>query len=66
MRGMEILYSEKCSQQEIIGFQAIRVDTRNKEAKELWLKQGFVLFKKTKRSLFLPVKTILRQLEFPK
>ncbi|NJK65695.1 MAG: hypothetical protein HC941_03395 [Microcoleus sp. SU_5_3] len=50
-------------EQEIIGFQAIRVDTRNDVAKEFWLKQGFVPFKKNKRSLFLPVKTILRELE---
>ena len=50
-------------QQEIIGFQAIRVDTRNENAKEFWLKQGFVPFKKTKRSLFLPVKIIIREVE---
>jgi hypothetical protein len=29
-------------EQEIIGFQALRVDTRNDVAKEFWLKQGFV------------------------
>ena len=50
-------------EQEIIGFQAIRVDTRNEEAKAFWLKQGFVPFRKTQRSLFLPVQTILRELE---
>ncbi|NJK70079.1 MAG: hypothetical protein HC941_29455 [Microcoleus sp. SU_5_3] len=50
-------------EQEIIGFQALRVDTRNDVAKEFWLKQGFVPFKKNKRSLFLPVKTLLRELE---
>lgn len=50
-------------EQEIIGFQAIRVDTRNEEAKAFWLKQGFVPFRKTQRSLFLPVRTILRELE---
>jgi GNAT superfamily N-acetyltransferase len=49
-------------EQEIIGFQAIRVDTRNEEAKAFWLKQGFVPFRKTQRSLFLPVLTILREL----
>ncbi|WP_293339826.1 GNAT family N-acetyltransferase [Microcoleus sp. CAWBG58] len=49
-------------EQEIIGFQAIRVDTRNEEAKAFWLKQGFVPFRKTQRSLFLPVRTILREL----
>ncbi len=50
-------------EQEIIGFQAIRVDTRNEEAKAFWLKQGFVPFRKTQRSLFLPVRTIMRELE---
>jgi GNAT superfamily N-acetyltransferase len=50
-------------EQEIIGFQAIRVDTRNDVAKRFWLKQGFVPFKKNTRSLFLPVKTLLRELE---
>jgi GNAT superfamily N-acetyltransferase len=50
-------------EQEIIGFQALRVDTRNDVAKEFWLKQGFVPFKKNKRSLFLPVKTLIRELE---
>ncbi len=50
-------------QQEIIGFQAIQVDTRNENAKEFWLKQGFVSFKKTKRSLFLPVKIIIREID---
>lgn len=49
-------------EQEIIGFQAIRVDTRNEEAKAFWLKQGFVPFRKTQRSLFLPVRTIMREL----
>ncbi|NER33034.1 MAG: GNAT family N-acetyltransferase [Oscillatoria sp. SIO1A7] len=49
--------------QGIIGFKAIRVDTRKPEAKEFWLKQGFIEFQKTKRCLFLPVKTILRELE---
>jgi GNAT superfamily N-acetyltransferase len=49
-------------EQEIIGFQAIRVDTRNEEAKTFWLKQGFVPFRKTQRSLFLPVQTILKEL----
>ncbi|MFM9265380.1 N-acetyltransferase [Tychonema sp. BBK16] len=50
-------------EQEIIGFQAIRIDTRNEEAKAFWLKQGFVPSRKTQRSLFLPVRTILRELE---
>jgi GNAT superfamily N-acetyltransferase len=50
-------------EQEIIGFQAIRVDPRNDVAKRFWLKQGFVPFKKNTRSLFLPVKTLLRELE---
>ncbi|MEG4444596.1 hypothetical protein QUB47_11050 [Microcoleus sp. AT9_B5] len=49
-------------EQEIIGFQAIRIDTRNEEAKAFWLKQGFVPFRKTQRSLFLPVRTVLREL----
>ena len=39
------------------------VDTRNEEAKAFWLKQGFVPFRKTQRSLFLPVQTILRELK---
>ncbi|MDY6936386.1 MAG: GNAT family N-acetyltransferase [Cyanobacteriota bacterium] len=33
-------------QQEVIGFQAIRVDTRNEGAKAFWLRQGFVPFSK--------------------
>lgn len=45
-----------------LAFRAIRVDTRTDQAKEFWIKQGYIPFKKRKSSLFIPVKTILREL----
>jgi GNAT superfamily N-acetyltransferase len=47
----------------ISGFRAIRVDTRTDTAKNFWIKQGFVPFKKHKSSLFLPVQTLVREIE---
>lgn len=44
-------------------FRAIRVDTRNDLAKNFWLRQGFIPFKKRKSSLFLPIQTLVRELE---
>jgi len=49
--------------QSSIGFRAIRVDTRNDKARDFWLKQNFIPFKKTENSLFMPVQTILQELE---
>lgn len=46
-----------------IAFKAIRVDTPNEKAKQFWKHQGFVEFKKRKKSLFLPIQTLIRELE---
>jgi GNAT superfamily N-acetyltransferase len=53
--------------QGISAFRAVRVDTQENddEARRFWLKQGFIPFKKSTNSLFLPVMTILKELELP-
>ncbi len=50
-------------QQKIIAFRAIRVDIQSEKAKAFWLKQGFIEFKKSSNSLFIPVQTILNEFE---
>lgn len=45
-----------------VTFKAVRVDTQTDLAKAFWLKQGYIPFKKNDKSLFLPVKIILREL----
>ncbi len=49
--------------QKVFAFRAIRVDTRNDDAKLFWEKQGFIPFKKSQNSLFIPVQTILNEFE---
>lgn len=51
--------------QNIIAFKVIRVDTEkdNSKAQEFWRKQGFISFKKSLNSLFLPIQTILNEFE---
>lgn len=49
--------------QKILAIRAVRVDTRDERAKAFWLKQGFIPFKKSQNSLFIPLKTILREFE---
>lgn len=39
-------------------FRAIRIDTRNEKAYNFWKKFGFLPFKKSKTSLFLPIKVV--------
>ena len=46
-----------------IAFRAVRVDTQTDKAKAFWLKQGFIPFKKSQNSLFIPVQTILNEFE---
>lgn len=48
-------------QQKVFAFKAIRVDTRNDDAKLFWVKQGFIPFKKSQNSLFIPVQTIINE-----
>lgn len=49
--------------QKILAIRAVRVDTRDERAKAFWLKQGFIPFKKSQNSLFIPLKTILQEFE---
>lgn len=46
------------------GCRAVKVDTTTDRGKSFWEKQGFLPFKKRKTSLFLPIQTILREIEF--
>jgi hypothetical protein len=50
-------------QQKIIAFRAIRVDIQEETAKAFWLKQGFIEFKKSSNSLFIPIKIILNEFD---
>lgn len=51
--------------QNSLGMKAVKVDTQNGEqgerARGFWIHQGFTPFKKSPRSLFLPIKTIAQQ-----
>jgi GNAT superfamily N-acetyltransferase len=49
--------------QSAIAFHAVRVDTIDDKANEFWQKQGFICFKDSKQSLFVPVKQIVNIFE---
>lgn len=46
-----------------VGIFAVRVDALNDKAKSFYLKYGFIAFQEQARSLFLPMKTILKTFE---
>lgn len=46
-----------------VGIFAVRVDALNDKAKSFYLKYGFIPFQDQERSLFLPMKTILKTFE---
>lgn len=64
-----ILFGDACRRialnykQSISAFNAVTVDTEkgDEQAKKFWEKMGFIPFKKSPHSLFIPVKTILKE-----